>query len=47
MHPELRDFRLAVSAALESPEDATEFLLLGAATLQVTRQALCNTVIAL
>ncbi len=47
MHLNCAISRLAVSAALRAREDATEFLLLKRGDLQVTRQALCNTVIAL
>lgn len=36
MHPELRDFPISGIGGIETWEDAAEFLLLGAATLQVT-----------
>lgn len=36
MHPELRDFPISGIGGIETQEDAAEFLLLGAATLQVT-----------
>ncbi|ENK9262907.1 NAD-dependent dihydropyrimidine dehydrogenase subunit PreA, partial [Escherichia coli] len=35
-HPELRDFPISGIGGIETWEDAAEFLLLGAATLQVT-----------
>lgn len=35
-HPELRDFPISGIGGIETREDAAEFLLLGAATLQVT-----------
>ncbi|TGD34728.1 NAD-dependent dihydropyrimidine dehydrogenase subunit PreA, partial [Salmonella enterica subsp. enterica serovar Poona] len=36
IHPELRDFPISGIGGIETWEDAAEFLLLGAATLQVT-----------